>query len=285
VYTIVLQWQDAIYSLGQTQTGTVNDLDIYLTDNNVATLFGFNRNNIGGDPIEILPFTVTANTQTNIMIIRAAGSGNVNLKYIIFRGDATINEYNTGTSTIVGQANADGAITIGAVRYTNTPAYGVATPVIESFSSYGGTPVNGVTRNKPDFTAPDGVNTSVNFGSPDIEGDGLPNFFGTSAAAPHAAAAAALLKQARKRYYNNQNISTADLRSLLQTTALDMGAPGFDVISGYGFIRADVAIQNFAAATPSLIKLVVPNGTTPGTQPFTVTGVIQGAAGSYHGAQ
>jgi hypothetical protein len=52
-YMVVLQWTDDIYSLGQTATGgTKNDLDIYLTDNNGQTLFGFNRNNIGGDPLK-----------------------------------------------------------------------------------------------------------------------------------------------------------------------------------------------------------------------------------------
>ncbi|HET7118358.1 MAG TPA: hypothetical protein VFI29_17815, partial [Hanamia sp.] len=62
-YTIVLQWQDGIYSSGQPQGGTQNDLDIYLVDNNGNVLFGFNRNNIGGDPIEVLPFTVSKNAQ------------------------------------------------------------------------------------------------------------------------------------------------------------------------------------------------------------------------------
>ncbi|MBC7829571.1 MAG: S8 family serine peptidase, partial [Chitinophagaceae bacterium] len=271
VYTIVLQWQDGFTSLGE--PGPQNDLDIYLTDNNGLTLFGFNRNNIlggSGDPIEILPFTVTANTQSNILIVKASGSGNIPFKYVIFRGDAIINEFNSGSSTIVGQANAEGALTIGAVRYTRTPAYGFSVPEIEAFSSYGGTPVNGIIRNKPDFTAPDGINTSVSFGSPDIDADGIPNFFGTSAAAPHAAAVVALLKQARKRYYG-QNYSSAEIRALLQSTAVDMNTPGFDFISGYGFIKADAAIQRFAAATPSLIQLVVPSNITAGTIPFTVT--------------
>ncbi|MCO4292177.1 S8 family serine peptidase [Solitalea sp. MAHUQ-68] len=269
-YTIVLQWQDPIYSLGQTETGTVNDLDIYLTDDSGSTLFGFNRDNLGGDPIEILPFTVTMATTTNILINRAAGTGNVALKYIIFRGEATINEYNAGTSTIIGQANAPAAFTIGAVRYSQTPAAGINPPLIESYSSVGGPiTINGIPRNKPDFTAPDGINTSVNLGSIDYEGDGLPNFFGTSAAAPHAAAVAALMKQARKRYFN-ENYNNADLKALFASTALDMNTPGFDYISGNGFMRADVAIQSFAAAKPELIRLIVPENITPGPDDFTL---------------
>ena len=125
-YTIVLQWADSIYSLGQTTTGTLNYLDIYLTDTTGRTLFGFNRNNIGGDPLEVMPFTVTANSSTHIMIVRAAGSGNIPFKYVVFRGNLTINNFNTGTATIVGHANADGVMSVGAARYTMTPAYGVS---------------------------------------------------------------------------------------------------------------------------------------------------------------
>nr|MBP8754783.1 HYR domain-containing protein [Chitinophagales bacterium] len=57
-YTIVLQWSDSIYSIGQTYTGTQNDLDIYLAYDNGNTLFGLNRDNTNGDPVEVLSFTV-----------------------------------------------------------------------------------------------------------------------------------------------------------------------------------------------------------------------------------
>ena len=147
-YTIVLQWDD-----GTAGTTTSSDLDIYLATNTGSTLFGFNRMNIGGDPIEILPFTVTADSvQSNIMIVRAAGTASTQLKYVVYRGKVKINEYSGLTaSTITGQANAAGAIAVGAVLYTNTPEYGIAAPTPASFSSRGGTLVNGVDRNKPDL--------------------------------------------------------------------------------------------------------------------------------------
>ena len=123
------------------------------------------------------------------MVVRASGTDNVRFKYVLFRGEGTFDEYLTGTSTVVGQANCANAMAVGAVLYTNTPAYGVDPPTVASFSSRGGTPLNGVTLNKPDFCAPNGVNTTVNMGGVNIDGDAFPNFFGTSCAAPHAAAA------------------------------------------------------------------------------------------------
>ena len=270
-YTIVMQWEDSIYSLGQ--GGAQNDFDIYLVNDEGSILFGMNRPNIGGDPIEVLPFTVKANTRTNIMIVRSAGNTpNVRIKFIVYRGNLKFNEFSTGTSTLVGQANATGAMAVAAARYTRTPIYGVSPAQAETFSSTGGTPVYGVVRNKPDFTAPDGVNTTVNFSSLDIEGDNIPNFFGTSAAAPHAAAVAALILEGKNKFYSKE-LEPDSVRIILSNTASDMSTPGFDNVSGYGLIQADAAVGSFASPTPELDSLIVTSPTTaiPGKDPVTVT--------------
>lgn len=271
VYTLVLQWVDDIYSLSG--SGTSNDLDIYLADDAGNPIVGYNRNNIGGDPLEILPFTVTSNSTVNIMIINTAAnpSPNLRFKYVVFRGDLKINEYNSESSTIVGHGKSTDAFTVGAARYSQTPAFGVNVPVKESFSSPGGNVLeNGIISQKPDIVGPDGVNTTINFGNVDSESDGLPNFFGTSAAAPHVAGAAALLLQASKKFYN-AFLTPASVKTTFQNTAVDMDAPGFDFNTGYGFIQADAALRTIANPNPQIISLEFTNpDLIPGAQPMEV---------------
>lgn len=269
-YLMVLQWQDSIYSIGQTATGTTNDLDFYLTDDQGNTLFGFNRNNIGGDPLEIMPFTVKEATQSNILVVRAAGTDNVPFKLVIFRGALSFNEYNTGTSTVVGHPNSEGAIAVGAARYDQTPAFGVDPPVVESFSSEGGTPVGGIVRNKPEICAVNGVNTTVDLGAGDYEGDGLPNFFGTSAAAPHAAAVAGLIQSAKLKF-EGSTVSPQEMRNILIGSAIDMGDPGFDFATGNGLIQADLSLLTIASPNPVVYSITLLDTTrTPGVDTVLV---------------
>ncbi len=282
-YIIVLQWLDDIYSLGQTAAGgTKHDLDIYLTPNtNGSALVGYNRNNTNGDPVEFILLDTSVMITTNIFISNRTTTGNpARFKYIIISltGDAstdiTFNQFSTtGNSTIVGQANAAGAIAVGAVRYDKAPPL-FATPVTESFSSVGGTVVGGVVRNKPELVAPDGVNTTVKMGQDFDAGstDGYSNFFGTSAAAPHAAAVAALIMEGKRKFSSQALTAPGEIKSILQSTATDMYTPGFDFQSGYGFVNADSAMRTFAKPNPTLIQLVVPASViTPGTGTFTLT--------------
>ncbi|MCB0768436.1 MAG: hypothetical protein KDB95_14600, partial [Flavobacteriales bacterium] len=53
-YTVVFQWDD-----GTPGNTTSSDFDIYLANSNGNTLFGFNRMNVGGDALEVLPFVVS----------------------------------------------------------------------------------------------------------------------------------------------------------------------------------------------------------------------------------
>lgn len=260
-YTIVLQWDDGT---GNAHTST--DLDIYLANDDGSRLFGFNRDNRDAAPIEVLPFKVLDTAQTNIVIVNNAGPDPVKMKYIVFRGEVIFNEYFDGSSsTIVGQANAEGAITVGAVLYSNTPAYGVDPPTVASFSSRGGTAINGFDRNKPDITAPNGVNTSVDLGGPNFDNDPFPNFFGTSASAPHAAGLAALLLEARDKYYDDGGtISPSGMKQILKSTAVDMGDPGEDRSSGAGLVNAVDALLTLASPSPLITGIYYDTTLIPG---------------------
>ncbi|MCX7019895.1 MAG: S8 family serine peptidase [Candidatus Sumerlaeota bacterium] len=123
----------------------------------------------------------------------------------------------------------------------------------EYFTSYGG-PLpfwfsdDGLTRykgamlrSKPDITAPDGANTSF-FGE-DTDMDGYPNFYGTSAAAPHAAAVAALMLS------KNPNLTPEQLYAHMRSTTREAESPGWDAISGWGLIDALNAVNAAVPAT------------------------------------
>src|SRR4029079_8936900 len=98
-----------------------------------------------------------------------------------------------------------------------------------NFSSLGGIPIlfdtNGnrlatpVVRQQPAFTGPDGGNTTF-FGD-DIpqDTDTFPNFFGTSAAAPHVAAVAALMLEAAG---GPGTLTPSVINNILSTTAVDI---------------------------------------------------------------
>jgi subtilisin family serine protease len=134
-----------------------------------------------------------------------------------------------------------------AARYDRTPAFGVSPPQVENFSALGGVPILFdlagspvlIERAKPDITAANGGDTTF-FGF-DYEGNGLPNFFGTSAAAPHAAGVAALLLDYQP------GLAPGALTALLVNSAIDMAQPGADTRTGAGLIQADAALSLLVA--------------------------------------
>ena len=243
-----LQWDSPFFSVSGSP-GTENDLDIYLLDASATqVLAGSAFNNVGGDAVEILGVrnNGTAPVTVKLMIVKHSGADPGLIKYVYF-GPATINEFDTRSGTIFGHANAVGAEAVGAARYSNTPAFSVFPPILESFSSSGGTPIlfdlagnrlltPDSRSQKPEIVAPDGVDTTF-FGS-DTDGTGFPNFFGTSAAAPHAAGVAALLLDAKP------TLAPFKLYAALEKTAIDAAASGFNNESQFGLVQADAALES-----------------------------------------
>src|SRR6185312_1788274 len=205
-FLLSFQWDSPMFSVSGAP-GSPNDLDIYLLNASATqVLAGSHIPNVNGDPVEVFAFVnnTGATADFNLVITNFQGPNPGLMKYVLFNFNGTIQEFATNSSTIYGHINAATAEAVGAAAYFNTPAFGVSPPVIDFYSSSGGTPIlfdsagnrlaNAEIGSKPEIVAPDGGDTTF-FGT-DTNGNGFPNFFGTSAAAPHAAGVAALLLQA-----------------------------------------------------------------------------------------
>ena len=263
-FTLVLQWDSPFFSVSGSP-GTSNDLDAYLLASDGFGGFfvvSFAKtNNLGGDPVELLGGACgfPGPCVGFIMIVNNSGPAPGRLKYVLYTtgGTATLSPA-ISSGTIYGHANAEGAVAVGAANY-KTPT------TLETFSSGGTTPVlfdpagnptSDPRQFKPEIVAPDGADTT--FFGVDTDGTGFPNFFGTSAAAPHAAAVAALLLQAVP------GLEPDDLRMTLRTTAQNMGPAGFDINTGFGLIHADSALNALHVFSITTGPIGTPNPTLPG---------------------
>ncbi len=165
-----------------------------------------------------------------------------------------------GAGTAVGHFNSLLGASVGAAPYWETPAYGEATPQLTAFSSWGGTPIffdasgrrleSPDYRSQPRFVAPQDVDTTF-FPGPDTDTDldRLPNFSGTSAAAPNAAAVAALMLQL------DPSLTPTEIYRILASTAVSMPSPyyapqgvseSYNFATGAGMIHAERALAEVA---------------------------------------
>ncbi len=252
-----VQW-DSPFGSAAAGTGTQNDLDVWLLDDSEAWIVAYDahENIPTGEPVEIMTFCndglfVPTNPAVFKLVIAHWDGPQPGLMKTVLFGSASIDEYATNSGTLYGHANAAGAVAVGAAYYQDTPEFGTNPPQLESFSSAGETPIlfasDGTllsapeVRAKPEIVAPDGVNTTFFYPSSDRDGDGIPDFSGTSAAAPHAAGVAALM------FEENPAATPAAVQATLESTAIDMLGAGFDHDSGYGLIQADQAVAGIGA--------------------------------------
>ena len=246
--------------------------------------------NEGGDPLEeaVISNSSDSSVDVNIGIELFDGPAPNRMKYVWFdlgAGIFHLDEFVTDSSSNYGHPNAAGAEAVGAAPWYNTAEWGsplwgaqCRPACLEYFSGAGGTPILFDTKGrrlpfpevrlKPGVTGPDGGNTSFFFsrttdprvggGEPDV----YPNFFGTSASAPHVAAIAALMLEQMKKNGPGHFIQLPAklvpdfIFTTLRATAGDIKwraartiAPypiehpnGFDFDSGFGYVDAVKAL-------------------------------------------
>lgn len=240
---VMLQWDDPFY----TNTGVDTDISVLVYRAGTNTLLGeIDEDNVQFQvPSEI--FTIGAGVSpANLDLVFRVKSGPApgRIKYTVW-GSMVMNEYADTGSTIMGHPAAVGAMAVGAVDYDDQdhPSYFTsAGPNTILFDRDGVRLTNSVVRPKPDFAAIQGTNTSF-FGD-DADGDGFPNFYGTSAAAPHAAAIAALVWQDSPAL-----TPTALYNRLISTADSSINGPGWDKLTGNGLINAYDAV--YGPAVPA----------------------------------
>lgn len=234
------QWNDPFDLPG----GITTDYNILIFDANGQFLSAFSGtadNFATQEPIEDI--TVTNSTDNNafyqVVITRAGNSPAMpvasKIRYLAIddfgSGVGASEYYQPAAPATFGHNCSAHALGTAAYVYDDNPSVPVGppfTPAVEDFTSQGPATIdfdssgtrlaNSEIRQKPDIAAPDGGNTTF-FGD-DYEGDGLPNFFGTSAAAPHAAGVAALMLN--KAAAHSVTLTEQDIRTDLQHSVLSV---------------------------------------------------------------
>jgi subtilisin family serine protease len=184
-----------------------------------------------------------------------AGDANKKLKIQVF-GSSISDDDDTDSPTTFGQNSAPGAVAVAAASVFN-----INTP--EFFTSFGPTTIlrdgsgnalaNPEIRNTPLITGPDGGNTSFFGTDSGSDADAFPNFFGTSAAAPHVAAVAALLMERAADL--GISLTPTQIYSILFSSTVDLSMPGYDFVTGYGRLDANLALAHLVPE-PGTISLL-----------------------------
>jgi hypothetical protein len=174
-------------------------------------------NPLSGRPSEVVPIAGVPQVQ---MVVARAGTGPVGATRLrsVLSYDAAFAEYDDPLAPgTFGHSTADGATSVAA--YDPFPPFlpepytspGGRLPVY--FDSAGNRFPSPQVRRVPELASADGGNTTFFYADSPMDPDTQPNFFGTSAAAPHAAAIAAL---ALEKSGGPRSVRPAAMRQRLQ---------------------------------------------------------------------
>eukprot|EP00276_Gloeochaete_wittrockiana_P007040 CAMPEP_0184646776 /NCGR_PEP_ID=MMETSP0308-20130426/3562_1 /TAXON_ID=38269 /ORGANISM="Gloeochaete witrockiana, Strain SAG 46.84" /LENGTH=620 /DNA_ID=CAMNT_0027077139 /DNA_START=110 /DNA_END=1972 /DNA_ORIENTATION=+ len=231
---------DAIYVQWNDQSGFVNiDLDMAFFDRGGVYLGRTSRHN--NIPLDVALVDATVfyvavgvhDTSPDVPLPRP-------YKLVIYDKDKMLPPASATERSIMGHPCANGAFAVAALNYMGL--------TFEPFSGHGPCTIYFGQRGpfsppqirlKPDIAGVDCTDTSF-FGGNDLEPNGLPNFCGTSAAAPHAAGVGAYLQQ-----LTNKRLTTASLRSIFANTSGN--AMIWNPLTGYGLINALAAAKATAS--------------------------------------
>ncbi|HEY1261067.1 MAG TPA: S8 family serine peptidase [Stellaceae bacterium] len=254
--TIAAQWDEPAFS-ADGGAHSASDEDLFLYNASGKNLLAENIENNAtktSDPTTLIQYTNTSGVAlaANIALGHFSGPKPGDIKIIVFDDGAgtTVarSPLNKNNGTIYGHHAAPGSLSVAADDYSFVYQNGVF-PEVEPYSSAGPTKLlfddagnrlaAPVIRSGPTVTGIDGGDTG--FLGVDTDGDGFPNFFGTSAAAASIAAVAALLVQA------DQTLTNTDIRNILRDSAADVfsdpgTAAGPDRLTGTGVVNAAVAV-------------------------------------------
>ncbi|WP_459677578.1 Hint domain-containing protein [Acidisoma sp. 7E03] len=245
---LLLEWAQPFASIGTGGGGAANSLAFYLLDAQGNVVASSTLNAMGDDPAQFLVYTnTTASTQFRVVVVQNGGTVPIGQNFIVSNFNTAISIVNGaaggGTGNILGHELLSDTNVVGAVTYTNTPAYG-GTPIPAGYTSTGPGVIlydqNGnllpvpVTPNLPTYTSVSGSSTTV---------PGFLSFNGTSAAAPNAGAVGALMLQA------NGALTTAQLTALLVQSTIPVASNLPNTGAGLIQARAAVELANAAGGT------------------------------------
>ena len=247
--TIDLEWAQPFATIGELSGGARNSLAFYLINSSGRVVASSTQVVLGDNPVQTIQFTnYTSSAQFRLVVVENGGTTPSGQSFTISVLDSALAtlegpDAGTGAGSVMGHALISGVNAVGAVTYSNTPAFGASpAPAFYTatgtgtilYNSQGQLLATPASANAPGFLSVSGSSTTV---------AGFAPFAGTSAAAPTAGAVGALMLQA------NGALTTVEVTALLDQSAIPVPSTVEDVGAGLIQARAAVELSVSAAGT------------------------------------